>query len=346
MPSKECGANAKTISDAIDNLKDHLSSRNYRDFWDLVKEINVLFKSLKPIIPNDRERLWDSFSSLCDDAKSQQKNFRVRSENLMNEILSDISSAQPPSFALSDGELRSSLKDLGATLNTASSKFSGHKHEMIAEHKKICFEALQSMRERHNECWARVKESQTNKRHQSEYLRNDILSDIESARPCELAILPGGVGLVDTDEMKAMSRLLKNAGDRLHNHKEEMLGEHKQECFHAIQEMHEVHNLWWEELRRRRDEYYEHKRFGIREKITANLENNRERLDTAKSNLVKMRASASDLQDKISSAWNDDYRDRAEGWLSELEGKIENVEEYINRILTWISEDETKLSNL
>jgi gas vesicle protein/DNA-binding transcriptional MerR regulator len=346
MQNSGCEANARIISDAIGSLEDHLSSRSYRDFWDLVKEINVLFKTLKPLSSNDRERLWDSFSLLCDDAKNQQKNFRVRSEHLMDEILSDIANAQPLSFALSHGELRNSLKDLGVILNDANRKFSDHKREMIAEHKKACFEALQSMRERHNECWDRVKENQTNRRRQSEYLRNDILSDIENARPCELAILPGGIGFVDTDEMKAMSRLLKNAGDRLHNHKEEMFGEHKQECFHAIQEMRKTHDIWWEELRRRLDEHHEHKRSGIRERITTNLESNRERLCTAKSNLTKMRASASDLQDKIFSAWNDDYRERAEGWLSDLEDKIENVEEYINRILEWIAEDETKLSNL
>jgi len=78
----------------------------------------------------------------------------------------------------------------------------------------------------------------------------------------------------------------------------------------------------------------------------ANLENNRGRLYSAASNLEKMRASKSDLEDKISSAWNDDFRERAEGWLSELNDKIGSVEEYIDRIEAWIREDEEKLNSL
>jgi len=56
-----------------------------------------------------------------------------------------------------------------------------------------------------------------------------------------------------------------------------------------------------------------------------------------------MRNHADDLRDKISSAWNDDFRDRAYGWLSETEDKIRDIEDSIQRIEDWIREDEEKL---
>ena len=338
--------NARSIGSAISNLRDHLSSKRYKDFWHLVKEINELFKTLKPLSNSDRAELWDSFSSLCTDAKSQQEEFWARSEKLKDNILGDVSVAQPPSFVLSDSDLRDSLKDLGIALNRAGKKLSEHKCEMATKHKQECFDAIQSMRGRHNECWDRVKSDQTNKKYRSEHLKNDILSDVEHTRPCEIPCTPFGVLDINIDEMKALSALLAKAGNRLHDHREEMFGEHKQECFNAILDMRKVHDVWWDELRRRRNEHYENKKSEIRTKIMANLENNRGRLYSAASNLEKMRASKSDLEDKISSAWNDDFRERAEGWLSELNDKIGSVEEYIDRIEAWIREDEEKLNSL
>ena len=56
-----------------------------------------------------------------------------------------------------------------------------------------------------------------------------------------------------------------------------------------------------------------------------------------------MNASANDLKDKISSAYNDGWKDKAYGWLSELEDKISNTEDHLRRLEEWIREDEDKL---
>ncbi|MCC6475722.1 hypothetical protein IT157_01590 [bacterium] len=46
--------------------------RNYKSFWDAAKLVGALFKTLRPLPYDDRERLWMEFSALCDDVRAQQ----------------------------------------------------------------------------------------------------------------------------------------------------------------------------------------------------------------------------------------------------------------------------------
>ncbi|MCB9357475.1 MAG: hypothetical protein H6505_02790 [Calditrichaeota bacterium] len=46
--------------------------RNYKGFFDHAKEIGQLFKTLKPLPHDEREKLWLEFSALCDDVRATQ----------------------------------------------------------------------------------------------------------------------------------------------------------------------------------------------------------------------------------------------------------------------------------
>ncbi len=76
----------------------------------------------------------------------------------------------------------------------------------------------------------------------------------------------------------------------------------------------------------------------------ANLAKNREKLAELLEKEARMAERASELEDQIASAWNDDWRERAEGWLEELEEKLRSLREFIERVEGWIEEDEEKLS--
>jgi hypothetical protein len=338
--SSEAEVNARSVGSKIDDLQQCASNGNHKDFWALAKEISGLFKTLKPIRREDREQLWSTFSTVCDEAKAEQNAWRARSRKLADSILHDIKQAWPSSFTLSTDALRTSLKDLGVDLKRAGDALSEHKHEMSAEHKKECFDAIQETRAKHNECWDQVKGDQEKKRWRSEYLRSDILDDIERTRPCQIAILPAGVGLVTVDELKALGANLKQAGERLHNHKDEMFGEHKQECFKAIQDMREVHQAWWDSSKQQRAQ--NHEDWIARRR--ANLEKLYSMHQKATGALAKARAHADELREQIASAWNDDFRERAEGWLAEEEDRIRDIESSVERIEEWIREQEDKLN--
>jgi hypothetical protein len=61
---------------ALDGGHMHDGKRMYKEFFEHAKEIGQLFKSLKPLPHEEREKLWQEFSALCDDARAQQNTER------------------------------------------------------------------------------------------------------------------------------------------------------------------------------------------------------------------------------------------------------------------------------
>lgn len=125
----------------------------------------------------------------------------------------------------------------------------------------------------------------------------------------------------------------------LSEYKHEMLGEHKQECFNRIQEVQKEHDAWWGELRREQTRRREERQARIR----ANLESNYERHRRASEALERLRRHADNLRDRIASAWNRNWAAGAERRLCELEGKIADIEDSLQKIEEWIREDENRL---
>jgi hypothetical protein len=74
---------AKSNADAMEQEIESLSSshwnlfeRQYREFWAHAKEISGMFKTLKPLLKEDRERLWARFSHICEETKRKQEQVR------------------------------------------------------------------------------------------------------------------------------------------------------------------------------------------------------------------------------------------------------------------------------
>lgn len=165
--------------------------------------------------------------------------------------------------------------------------------------------------------------------------RDSIIMKIERARPSSLF----GLHSPDVVGMKALGQVLREASQMLSKYKAEMYGEHKQECFQKIQEMRKVHDAWWESLKQQMSK----KQADFQARVRANLERNHERHRKAAYALQSHRMRAEELRDRIASAWNEDWKDKAYVWLSELEDKIRDIEDSIERIEGWIREDEEKL---
>jgi hypothetical protein len=198
------------------------------------------------------------------------------------------------------------------------------REELWNRYSEICAE---TKRQKNEEIQERLCTSERHKR--------GILHEVSSARVNTLF----GFDPPDIQEMKRLSQVLKDARRMLTEYKGEMLGGHKQECFNEIQDVQETHNAWWNDLRKHKDE--KHREFLAR--VRRNIEKNNEKIRKAYSALDSCNRNADELRDKISSSWNDNWADRASGWLSDLENKISDIEDSIRRMEGWIREDEQKL---
>lgn len=211
--------------------------------------------------------------------------------------------------------------------------------EMFKSLKPIKKEDRENLWDKFNSMCDEMKRKQTSE-YDSHKIKSDdhkhtIISEIRSAQVNSIF----GFDPPDIQEMKRLSGVLRNAGALLSRYKNEMTREHKQECFERIQETQKEHNAWWESLTNHRSRNREN----YQEKLRSNIDKNRERLRKSTDALERCKNHVEELREKIRDAWNDEYIDMAEGWLSEEENRISDIEESIQRIEGWISEDEEKL---
>lgn len=168
------------------------------------------------------------------------------------------------------------------------------------------------------------------------------------------------LGLMPTTKegMKWKGQQLREAGNLLSKHKHEMTKEHKAEIHDRIVSIRANHDVFWgqyREYQKEKQQIYEQKkqaweegqvrRQHAKERIEANIEKNKESLVKAQDALDRQKQHRSKLQDDISSAYSDSFRERAEGWLDECNDKISDIEDSIQRLESWIQEGREKLNS-
>nr|WP_321350526.1 hypothetical protein [uncultured Methanoregula sp.] len=130
----------------------------YQDFWNQAKHITALFKELKPLARNDRDILWKRFNALCREIKEKQKAEYGVLESLSRGHCEEIMNLAEQARIL-PGAPAPGIRDLakrGQALKNAGNLLGRYKHEMIAKHKKSCFEGIQEIRKSLDEASERV----------------------------------------------------------------------------------------------------------------------------------------------------------------------------------------------
>ncbi len=127
----------------------------YQDFWNQAKQISNAFRNLKPLSPEDRDRLWKKFSAFCEEAKAGQQSEYHELESLSkghcDEIMTLLKAA-PAGSGAQCADLETILAH-GHSLQLAAELLGRYKHEMIARHKKQCFGSIQQHRKALDEIW-------------------------------------------------------------------------------------------------------------------------------------------------------------------------------------------------
>ncbi len=83
---ERCRENARTLETEINRLQSDYGDllglfwRRYDEFWAHARRISEMFKTLKPLFQEDRERLWAAYSTVCEDMKQAQGRERKSQE--------------------------------------------------------------------------------------------------------------------------------------------------------------------------------------------------------------------------------------------------------------------------
>jgi hypothetical protein len=163
----------------------------YQDFWNQAKQLTTLFRELKPLAQRDRDLLWNQFNDLCRDVKEKQKTEYGALENMsqvhFNEIMQLADFAQVPPGALT-GEIHD-LVERGQSLKRASDLLGKFRTEMIAKHKKACFDRIQEIRKTHNAAWAPLKnEKPTQQSITRSFVRKNLDANHERRKKAAVAL--------------------------------------------------------------------------------------------------------------------------------------------------------------
>jgi len=163
----------------------------YQDFWNKAKQITALFKELKPLAQSDRDLLWKQFNANCLEVKEIQKTGYGTLESLsqghFDQIIKFTEMAQLPSGA-SVPEIHE-LVERGQALKNAGDLLGKFKQEMIAKHKKTCFDNIQKIRKTHDAAWELIKAGKPRQQSETEVrVRKNLEANYERYRKAASAL--------------------------------------------------------------------------------------------------------------------------------------------------------------
>ncbi len=227
------------------------------------------------------------------------------------------------------------LKQLWADAREIQAGFNSGVRFPTREMRQECWERFQSARSALADASQRQREGRENR---SLIHRDAIMGLIREAQVHGYT----GDSRESIEYLKQAGQTLRRAGETLSEHKQEMLQEHKGECFAAIQDMRRDHNARWEAVKEGRERCQQERRV----RIEANLAKNRERLQSCSEALARQRTREADLEAKIADSHNSNWREKAEGWLQECREKIADMETSLERLERWVEEGEQQLARI
>lgn len=311
----------------IDKLKDSIGGGLFSkqlekaDFAELKNLSSEIFEFIKqPRFPSKERRIavWDKFNSLRDKLREEENEYYTKirekitkrnnhSEELTEKIISTIDACHPDS-PLEDlfellGKLVLYLTGIGFLMD-AVEWLLGIKEEKPKNPLKVKSEALRDVRRFIND----NKDDITREDKQKIYARLDS---------------------VQADLNKAW-------GD----YKEEL--QKKQEEWEERKKQNEQKKIDWERNQRgflsKLEDRLE-KQIAFKEKLEKVYDNQKEFLDKLETRLEnqqdflrKQNDQLDDLEDKYSSAWNDNFKDKVSDWIDDKKSKISDVESDIEKI--------------
>lgn len=285
--------------------------RDYKTFWEKVKQINVLFKGSR-LFREDREHLWGRHRELCDEVKRlQDQEWRDReaaSQTSRDRIWSELKSARPIcDWADSVGELQRAEGHLTKAMELLNDK----NVYLLREHREECWSEWKDLKriafEKRERLWGLTYET----------LRSEI----------------GSISSTATyDDPHQALRDIKALQQRIRE--TDLKREQRQLLRDEVQP-------WWDKAVSRIEER--------REEVKKKQEEWRDRMETKRDRMLEIRErqleylnrlkdQIDDLEEQASSARTEEHAERVRGWIQQRLEKMEEVQRGIVELQEKISD--------
>ena len=327
--------NATRLREELDDLEELVNDENQTDFRPKSEKISSLFKELR-ISREDNEVLWQRLQRSHRVMAEKRKQFRTDSEYNRSAILADTSSIKNKTLHLFDPE---ELHEVSEMLNGIREKI--RTLPLVKPHK--------------DECWDEVREAQ-------EYIssaRTRLQETAYDEFKCELSEISSSfnargiletLGETETEWFDSEIQKLKETQDHIKEQQQalkiafvtkEQRGYIREELQFSwqvsVKDLHKLYEAKNEHYRKKHGDWVERTESKI-SKLEEFIENNDGFIET-------LQRQTEDLEEKIDSAWNEQFAEKARGWVQQKHDKIAEVEQKNEGLRNQIQEMRNKLDN-
>lgn len=324
-------SNASAIGQEIERLKTGHYETNlvgviqyyrYREFWDHTKEIVEKFRTLRPLLKEDRERLWAMYQEACQDMKRIQDEEHEKSRINRRDIESRIKDAYYAaggSTGIDSVDADTEMLDKAKAMQTETvNMMKGSK--LVKEDREACWQY-----------WREVNQAIVAKRGQTQegnYIR------ILKGHHMEEALQKAKYGdpYEAMDHVRAAQASIKDAY---------ISRERRQELYDILQEAWQSATSKIRGVKEDKTRKYQE----WRDRSEGNIARWEGRIEESEAFISRLEDQIEGLEDNIRNAWNDKYVLRATGWIAEKYAKIAEVRGQINDLEAKIEDVKSRLDS-
>ena len=320
--------NASLIEHEIESLKrDHKGQ--FGEFWAHVREINSMFKTLKPLSREDRERLWAKFDSICKAAKKEMETRRFQSKKKQELIESKIQEARYQAEGSWEWSQLSKAKEmLNEALQWMKDGWGGFNLATQIFEEMILLDEGKLLREDRDRCWEKWKRAnEAIKYKRQEFYKINYDYFLKKAY----------------DALSTADYHPREAKSMVKEIQQELRGTHMNKS--QFQEVHKILNRTWEKASYRLKEAYQRKHKEWLERMQEHIERWSRLLEKNESVISRIEAQIDDCQDMERNARTPEFAAEVRGWIEEKYQRIEDIRETNRELEEKIRSVQSKIRN-
>lgn len=324
--------NCSQLNSEITALDSFYREKKFKDFWQQVKIIRELFKTLKPLAREDREPLWQKFLDLQNKAKAdiqeREQTSSVEKHKILSQILLMTGTGSPGPINLlgtrndvlaESGGINEQINSARQQLSFVLEKMKSLGPELTRADRQECWEAyvkageqLHSMRQLLNEQDYNILLEDVNSVWNAAASKDNPHETLAEIKELQQAVRAAILNKDQRQDIRdKLNKIWEEAISRLGAVKAEKCRRH-------------------EEWRQKQEDWIGHQQ--------TRAENKEEFIE-------RLEQQISDLEDQIAQSRHDDWIDKAQGWVRERQNKIEEVREEIREIEQKIAEAQSRLDH-